>query len=319
MNDPINNHSGSPALDGDLVSIVIPCLNEAKAIATVITSWRKCLPLAPIFIVDNGSDDGTAEVAERAGAIVIAEPRRGKALAMKKAFEVLSSPIIIMVDGDDSYLPEGALTLIEVFQKTEASMVVGTRTPVAAADECFRMFHQQGTRAFSCFLKIFFGISRTDPFSGLRLFSKKFYKLVPLLGTGFDLEIELEIQAHEKGFLTAQCAVPFGPRFSGTQSKLMKRRDGMLIIFTMLRLLFDHRPCRAFSVLALTTAATSLVAGALPIKEYLETGLVPRLPLAVMAASLMVMAMIFFVAGFILESLLRHHKERFQIYMRASD
>jgi glycosyltransferase involved in cell wall biosynthesis len=299
------------------VTILIPCHNEAKSVASVVNEYRLALPGAGILVVDNSSTDSTCEAAAACGVGVICEPRRGKARAIITALEQIDSDLLIMVDGDGSYPAEGARILFEHYCTQPADMITGIRFTEAGNGEIFRPLHQVGTSLFGRVLDLVFGFRSGDIFSGLRLFSKRFYQNVPILSRGFELELELTVQAIDKGFLIAETPVPFRARTAGTNSKLRTVRDGVRIARFLLVLFRDYRPLVFFGTAASLIALSGLAAGILPVLEYFRTGLVGRFPLAVLAASLMILACLALQTGLSLESSLRYHREVYQNRIRS--
>lgn len=308
------------AQPGRSLVVVIPCLNEAPAIAGVVREFREVLPEARILVVDNASDDGTAEVAATAGAEVLHVPIRGKARAMLAAFDYVHEDLLLMVDGDGSYPASGGRQLLQSYAAAPCDFVSGIRTPgldgESAGLPAFRPMHQLGTRVFERFLWWSFRYRTRDLFSGLRLMTRKFYKNVPVLSRGFELEIELTIQAVDKGFSLHEIQVPFRTRADGTASKLDTVRDGWRILRALFVLLRDYRPLFFFSRVSAVILFLGLLAGSLPVYEYLQTSLVGRFPLAILAASLVSLAVLMGVAGLILEGNLRHHRESYQVKLR---
>lgn len=297
------------------VCVIIPCLDEAPAIAGVVRDFRATLPEARIVVVDNGSTDGTAAVARAEGAEVIVEPRRGKAQAMLTAFARVDADVVIMTDGDGSYPAAGAARLLARHRERPCDMMTGVRVSGDPGSD-FRPMHQAGTRAFELALQLVFGFRSRDLFSGLRLFSASFYQNVPLLSRGFELELELTIQAIDKGFHVEELEVPFTQRAEGTASKLRSVRDGLRILRFLVLLFRDYRPARFFGAIGLAFAAAGLAAGSLPVLEYIRGGTVGRFPLAFLAASLEVIAFLTLQVGVIIEGTLRYAREGFQVRVR---
>jgi len=295
--------------------ILIPCLNEERGVSSVVREFRDQFPKARIVVVDNGSTDKTAVLARDAGAEVVEERVPGKACAVLRAFSEIDSEILIMVDGDDSYPAEGAQRLYDQFQKEASDMITGIRRSLKSKS-AFRPLHQTGTSAFAQVLGIVFGYKPLDIFSGLRLFSQRFYKNVPIHSRGFELEMELTIQAIDKGFSMAEVEVPFRERAQGSRSKLRTVRDGLQILRLLLFLFRDYKPFVFFTGLSCLILAAGLTAGSLPVYEYFTTRMVGRFPLAILAAALCNLSAFTFFTGLILESSLRHRKEMFQIMLR---
>jgi hypothetical protein len=220
-----------------------------------------------------------------------------------------------MVDGDGSYPAEGAKLLVAEYEREPVDMVTGIRSAQNASD-VFRPMHQWGMSIFAAVLNCVFGFKPLDLFSGLRLFSRRFYQHVPVLSRGFELEIELTIQAVDKDFSMTEIPVPFRSRAQGSESKLKTVRDGLRIMRLLVVLFRDYRPFAFFGTIGALLAGFGLVAGSAPILEYFHTGLVNRLPLAVLAASLMTLSILLGLAGILLEANLRYHREAYHIQIR---
>ncbi len=297
------------------LTILVPCLNEELGIYCVVSEYRETFPFARILVVDNGSDDRTSEEAQRAGAEVITERRRGKATAVATALALVDTDIVIMVDGDGSYPAEGAEILFNEYCRHPVDMITGIRS-AQIGGEVFRPMHQFGMSIFAGVLKTVFGYKPYDLFSGLRLFSRRFYQHVPVLSRGFELELELTIQAIDKGFSMVEVPVPFRSRAEGSVSKLKTFSDGLRILRVLLVLFRDYRPLGFFGVMACIGLLLGFAAGSFPIYEFCTTGLVGRLPLAILAASIVSLSTVVFLAGLLLESSLRHHREAYHIQLR---
>ena len=297
------------------VTVLIPCLDEELAIADVVSDLRRELPDARILVVDNGSRDATAARARAAGADVISEPRRGKGYAVVAGFTLLDEDIVIMVDGDGSYPAECARRLLDAHAVTPADMITGLRTATART-AAFRPMHRLGSVIFARVFRLVFDHAPGDLFSGVRLFSKRFYKNVPVLFRGFELETELTVQAVEKGFRVSEVEVPFRERAAGSRSKLRTVHDGLRILRLLVVLFRDYRPLLFFGAIALVLFIGGLAAGSLPIYEYVTTRMVGRFPLAILAAGLMNLSLFTLLTGLMLESSLRHRRESYQITLR---
>ena len=228
---------------------------------------------------------------------------------------MINTELVLMVDGDGSYPAEGAQILFEQYCRQPVDMITGIRS-AQIGGEVFRPMHQFGMSLFASTLKTVFGYRPYDLFSGLRLFSRRFYQHVPVLSRGFELEIELTIQAIDKGFSMVEVPVPFRSRAEGSHSKLKTVSDGLRILRVLLVLFRDYRPLAFFGAISCIGVLLGLFAGYLPITEYFSTGLVGRLPLAILAASIEILATLVFLAGLLLESGLRHHREAYHIQLR---
>lgn len=298
------------------LTVLIPCLNEEHGIGSVVAEYRAEFPDARILVVDNGSTDRTGELARSAGAEVIAEPRRGKARAVQTALAEIRSGLLIMVDGDGSYPAKGARILLDEYRAQPADMLTGVRSAPEEMDGVFRPMHQLGMGVFATALRVVFGHSFADLFSGLRLFSERFHRHVPLLSGGFELEIELTLQALDKGFSTRDVPVPFRKRAEGSVSKLRTFSDGWRILRFLLLLFRDFKPLACFGTVAALVFVLGLLAGSVPVVEYARTGMVGRFPLAILAAALVNIAIILLLVGVLLQSSLRYHREAYQIELR---
>src|SRR6266446_282157 len=304
-----------PFMASPSLTILIPCLNEEVGVASVVREYATAFPRADILVVDNGSEDGTAAAARAAGATLLTEKRRGKARAVATALAAIDTDLVLMVDGDGSYPAEGAKFLVEEYLREPADMITGIRS-AQNATRIFRPMHQWGMSIFAAVLNLVFRFKPLDLFSGLRLFSRRFYQHVPVLSRGFELEIELTIQAIDKNFSMTEVPVPFRSRTNGSESKLETVRDGVRILRLLLVLFRDYRPLAFFGTMGAAVAATGLAAGSAPILEYFHTGLVNRLPLAVLAASLMTLSILIGLIGLLLEANLRYHREAYHIQLR---
>jgi glycosyltransferase involved in cell wall biosynthesis len=302
--------------DPPRLAILVPCLDEEKTIAAVVGEYRREFPQARILVVDNGSSDRTAENAAAAGAEIVREPRRGKGRAVATAFSLLDEDLVLMVDGDGSYPAEGARRLVAAYERDEADMITGIRISDRQRPS-FRPFHRLGGAAFARVFRLVFDYEPRDLFSGLRLFTNRFYRNVPILFRGFELETELTVQAVEKGFRLADVEIPFRERGEGTRSKLRTVRDGVRILRLLFVLFRDYRPLAFFGAAAGAFFLAGLAAGSLPVYEYYRTRWVGHFPLAILAASLMNLSLFSLLTGIMLESGLRHRRESYQIALRT--
>ena len=296
--------------------ILIPCYNEGPSISRVVADYKTIFPEADILVVDNASTDGTGRIAAEAGAQVFHEPRKGKARAIVTALEIIETDIVIMVDGDGSYPAEGARILFSKYREQPADLITGIRTPSDQNHQVFRPMHQVGTKFFARGTYLVFGYCPGDVFSGLRLFSRRFYKNVPILSSGFELEMELTVQAIDKGFSIDEVKIPFQERIEGTSSKLRTVRDGYKILRSLILLFRDYKPLYFFGTIAIFFFMLGLCAGFPPVYEYYQTRMVGRFPLAILAAALINISLFTFLTGLVSETNLRYHREAFQIRVR---
>jgi Glycosyl transferase family 2 len=289
------------------VAVLIPCYNEAATIAKVVDDFRAALPETSIYVYDNNSSDGTVERARAAGALIGHEARQGKGHVVKRMFSDIEADVYVLVDGDATYDAASAPQMIARLQADCCDMVVGVR--VGQETAAFRRGHRLGNTLLTGFVATAFGTTLRDMLSGYRVLSRRFVKSLPVLSTGFEIETELTIHAMELGVPIAEIDTPYFARPEGSESKLGTWTDGIRILSTIIRLYRAERPLFFFSVVGFVCAAAS-VALAVPIViTYAETGLVPRLPTAVLSTGLMLTAFLAIACGFILDTVTRGRKE----------
>ena len=290
------------------VVVVVPCHNEAQSVGKVVSDFRAALPGAEVLVVDNASTDDTAELARAAGARVVVEPRPGKGFALLTGFRAArDADFFVMVDGDDTYPAEDAHQLLAA-AAAGADMVVGTRLTEFEAG-AFRAGHSLGNRLFILLVRGLFGVKTRDLFSGYRVVTRRFLATAPLIARGFEVEAELSLQAAAHRFAIAEVPIRYRARPATSPSKLQTYRDGTRILLAILTFFRDYRPLMFFGTLALVLLLMSLAGGAVVVTEFLRTGLVPRLPLAVLSAALFILAALSFTCGVLLSSINRRAAE----------
>jgi glycosyltransferase involved in cell wall biosynthesis len=293
--------------DGPRIAVLVPCFNEEVAIAKVVADFRAALPEATIYVYDNNSTDRTVEVARRAGAVVGRETHQGKGNVVRRMFADVDADVIVLVDGDATYDAGSAGALIARLLEDRLDMVVAAR--IHSDEAAYRMGHRLGNRLFSASVAWVFNATFTDILSGYRVFSRRFVKSFPVLSRGFEIEIELTVHALELELPTAEIPTPYYARPQGSASKLSTWRDGLRILWTILNLYRTERPLPFFGGLGMALAVLS-VALAIPIfATFLEQGLVPRFPTAILATGLMLLAFLFVVAGLILDTVTKGRRE----------
>ncbi|KAF0118130.1 MAG: glycosyl transferase family protein [Rhodospirillaceae bacterium] len=290
------------------IAVVVPCYNEEGAIGAVIRDVARVLPDAHIHVCDNNSTDRTAAEARAAGAVVIAERSQGKGHAVRRLFSEIDADVYLMLDGDGTYDIESAPRLIALLVAERLDMVIGKRMP-AHAQNTYRPGHVFGNRLLTVLARFFFGRGFTDMLSGYRVFSRRFVKSLPVLSAGFEIETEMTLHCLSLNLPHAEVETPYYERAHGTESKLRTYRDGMRIVLLMIRLFKDYRPLAFFNGVGAFMAALALILFAPVLSDYLETGLVARLPTAILSTGLMVAAFLSVNAGFILDSVARHRLE----------
>lgn len=289
------------------IAVLVPCFNEEAALATVIADFRKNLPSAQIYVYDNNSSDRTAVVAREAGAEVRSERRQGKGHVVRRMFADVDADIYVLVDGDATYDAASAPRMIETLLSDHLDMVVGLRVDQAVA--AYRPGHRTGNRMLTGFLSSVFGQAFKDILSGYRVFSRRFVKSFPVLSDGFEIETELSVHALELALPVAEIETPYYARPEGSFSKLNTWRDGFRILGTILKLYRSEKPLRFFTAIGtfLTLVSIGLV---IPIiVTYLEIGLVPRLPTAVLSMGLMILAVLSVSSGLVLDTVTRGRRE----------
>ena len=289
------------------VAVLVPCYNEQGAIAKVVTDFRAALPEARIYVYDNNSSDDTAEVAKRAGAIVRRENHQGKGHVVRRMFNDVEADVYVLVDGDATYDAPSAAAMIGRLLDDNLDMVVATR--VDAGEKVYRRGHRIGNLFLTGFVAHIFGRAFTDILSGYRVFSRRFVKSFPILSGGFEIETELTVHALELELPVGEVATPYFSRPAGSESKLSTWEDGFRIVRTILKLYRSERPLPFFGAFGLALAFMS-VGLAIPIFiTYLQQGLVPRLPTAVLSTGLMLLAFLSVACGLILDTVTRGRRE----------
>jgi glycosyltransferase involved in cell wall biosynthesis len=289
------------------VAVLIPCLNEEVAIPKVIADFRRHLPDALIFVYDNGSTDRTSEVAQAEGAIVRREPLRGKGNVVRRMFADIEADIYVLVDGDDTYDAASAPALIQRLIDHSLDMVNGAREEKSEA--AYRRGHRFGNRMLTGMVAYFFGERMGDMLSGYRIMSRRFVKSFPALSTGFETETELTVHALELRLPIAEVMTPYRERPPASSSKLRTIPDGIRIMRLIVRLVREERPLEFFSAVAALLAIVSIVLAVPVIGDYLRTGLVPRLPTALLSTGLMLVSFLSFACGLILSTVTRGRME----------
>ncbi len=289
------------------VAVLLPCYNEERTIAKVVADFRAALPGAAIYVYDNNSTDRTIEVAKGAGAIVRRETYQGKGHVVRRMFNDVEADIYVLADGDATYDAPSAPAMIDKLIEERLDMVVGCR--VDREESAYRRGHRTGNMVLTGFVAHTFGRAFTDILSGYRVFSRRFVKSFPILSGGFEIETELTIHALELELPVAEVATPYYSRPSGSASKLSTWRDGFRILWTVLKLYRAERPLSLFGAMGIALAIVS-VGLAVPIFiTYVEQGIVPRLPTAVLSTGLMLLAFLLVACGLILDTVTRGRRE----------
>jgi hypothetical protein len=289
------------------IAVLIPCYNEEVAVPRVIRDFRKALPNANIYVYDNASSDRTAEVAAQEGALVGHEPYPGKGNVMRRMFSDIDADIYVLVDGDDTYDAQAAPQLVRTLLDKQLDMVNGAR--VTAIKEAYRFGHRFGNRLLTGLVQVIFGKQFDDMLSGYRVFSRRFVKSFPAISNGFEIETELTVHALELRMKTAEVPIRYKDRPAGSASKLNTIRDGFRILRMIGMLVKEERPLMFFSCMFALLGLLSIGLMTPVFIEYLETGLVPRLPTAVLSSVIMLLAFLSLACGLILDTVTHSRRE----------
>ena len=290
------------------IAVLVPCRNEAITVARVVADFRAALPGCRVYVYDNGSTDTTAEDARRAGATVRTEARPGKGGVVRRMFAEVEADVYVLVDGDSTYDAASAPAMVRMIVEQDLDMVTGLRNDEGRAG-AYRRGHRFGNSAFNALLGTLFGARPGDLFSGYRAFSRRFVKSFPAASRGFEIETEMTVHALQQGLPTAEVETRYFERHDASSSKLSTWRDGLRILRMTVSLFRDERPLVFFGTLAALFAIPGLILGVSVVIEYLETHLVPRLPTAVLATGLMLLAFMMLGCGLILDHVARGRRE----------
>lgn len=298
----------------DKIAVLIPCYNEAVTIGKVVDDFHKALPDASIYVYDNNSSDSTAEIALAHGAEVRFEPRQGKGNVVRQMFRDIEADCYLMVDGDDTYPAEAARALCDPILENRADMTVGDRLSNGTyAEENKRAFHGFGNNLVRAMIKWIYGYGFDDVMTGYRAFSRTFVKTFPVLSEGFQIETELSIHAVDRRWRILDVPIVYRDRPAGSESKLDTVGDGIKVIMMIGSLFKNYRPLKFFCLVALILAVIGLIFGIPVVVEYIQTGLVPRFPTAILAVAFVFLAALALVAGLILDSVAKSERREWEL------
>ncbi|SHO63462.1 Glycosyltransferase involved in cell wall bisynthesis [Pseudoxanthobacter soli DSM 19599] len=289
------------------IAVLVPCHNEAAAIGAVVRDFRRSLPTATIYVYDNNSTDETVRIAEEAGAVVRRETRQGKGHVVRRMFADVDADIYVMVDGDDTYEAEAAPLLIETLVNDNMDIVNGARE--AVGDAAFRRGHKFGNRLLSGLVSAVFGKRNDDMLSGYKAMSRRMVKSFPVKSSGFEIETELLVHALELDLPIGERPTRYRERGEGSTSKLRTYRDGLRILWLISHLIREEKPLQFFSTIAFVVFLVALAFGVPVVLEFGRTGLVPRLPTAVLAMGLALASLLALNAGLVLDGVSRGRRE----------
>jgi glycosyltransferase involved in cell wall biosynthesis len=296
-----------PQIDSPRIAVLLPCYNEEAAIAATVAGFRAALPGATVYVYDNNSRDRTREIAAEAGAVVRSERQQGKGHVVRRMFADIDAEVYVMADGDLTYDPTAAPAMVDLLLAEQFDMVVGTRRH--EEKQAFRGGHVLGNRLFTGLLAGLFGRSFSDIFSGYRVFSRRFVKSFPVLSSGFEIETEMSVHALELRMPVGEVETVYAARPEGSQSKLSTYSDGWRILTTIVTLYRIERPVLFYGGIGALLVALAVVLAIPLVVTYLATGLVPRVPTAILVTGMTIIAVLCFFTGLILDTVTRGRRE----------
>ena len=297
------------------IAVLIPCYNEAKTVEKVVKDYKKALPEADIYVYDNNSTDGTDKIAKKAGAIVKYEYRQGKGNVIRSMFKDIEAYCYLMIDGDDTYPAENAREMCDLVLEGKADMVIGDRLSSTYFTENKRPFHNLGNRLVRGLINKLFKSNVRDIMTGYRAFSYEFVKTFPVLSKGFEIETEMTIHALDKNFLLKEMPVNYRDRPAGSVSKLNTYRDGFRVLKTIGRLFKEYKPTIFFSIIGLIFLVIAVVFAVPVFADYFKTGLVPRYPTLIFSGFMLIISILMFVCGLLLEVVVKKHRQMFELVL----
>ena len=297
------------------IAVLIPCYNESKTIEKVIKDYKSVLPEADIYVYDNNSSDGTDKIAKKAGAIVKYEYKQGKGNVIRSMFKDIDADCYLMIDGDDTYPKENAREMCEYILDGKADMVIGDRLSSTYFKENKRPFHNFGNVLVRGLINTLFKSNVRDIMTGYRAFSYEFVKTFPVLSKGFEIETEMTIHSLDKNLLLKEIPVDYRDRPEGSVSKLNTYSDGFKVLKTIARLFKEYKPTVFFSLISLIFLIISLIFSIPVFTEYFKTGMVPRIPTLIFAGFMLMISILMFVCGVILEVVVKKHRQLFELIL----
>ena len=293
--------------DSPNIAVLLPCYNEEAAIAATVAGFKAALPGASIYVYDNNSKDRTREIAAEAGAIVRTEKQQGKGHVVRRMFADVDADVYVMADGDLTYDPAAAPAMVDMLIAEQLDMVVGTRRH--ERKDAYRGGHVLGNKVFTGLLSGLFGRSFSDIFSGYRVFSRRFVKSFPVLSAGFEIETEMSVHALELRMPVGEVETVYAARPEGSQSKLSTYGDGWKILKTIFNLYRVERPVLFYGGIGEILLLVAILLALPLVRTYLQTGLVPRFPTAILVTGMVIVAVLCVFAGLILDTVTRGRRE----------
>ena len=295
------------------IAILIPCYNESKTIRKVIKDFKSVLPDADIYVYDNNSTDGTDKIAKRAGATVRYEYKQGKGNVIRSMFRDIDADCYLIIDGDDTYPKENAKAMCKLILDKKADMVIGDRLSSTYFKENKRLFHSFGNIIVKKIINLLFKSNLKDIMTGYRALSYDFVKTFPILSKGFEIETEMTIHALDKNFLIKEIPIKYRDRPEGSTSKLNTYIDGFKVILTIEKLFKEYKPQLFFCIIGVFFLIISLIFGIPVFIEYFKTHLVERFPTLIFSGFMLMISIVSFVCGIILEVVVKKHRQLFEL------
>ena len=299
------------------IVVLIPCYNEEKTIAKVVKDFKRCLSGADVYVYDNNSTDDSVNLAKAAGAIVRYEIRQGKGNVVRSMFRDIKADCYLMVDADDTYSAKDAKKMCDLILKNNYDMVIGDRLSSTYFTENKRLFHNFGNKIVRFLINKLFKANINDVMSGYRTFSYEFVKSYPVLSKRFEIETEMTIHAIDKNFKIKTMPITYKDRIVGSVSKLNTYKDGMMVINTIGELVKEYRPRLFFNFCSLVFLVIAFILGLPVFIEYFETGLVPRFPSLIVSMIFLVLSLLLFITGIILEVLSKKYNQLYELYLNS--
>ncbi len=299
--------------ENNKIAVLIPCYNESKTIEKVVKDYKKALPDADIYVYDNNSSDDTDKIAKKAGAIVKYEYRQGKGNVIRTMFRDIEADCYLMIDGDDTYPAENAREMCDLVLDGKADMVIGDRLSSTYFTENKRPFHNFGNRIVRLLINKIFNNNVKDIMTGYRAFSYDFVKGFPVLSKGFEIETEMTIHAVDKNYKLVEVPVTYRDRPEGSVSKLNTYSDGFKVLKTIATLFKEYKPALFFNIFAFIILAVSLVMGIPVVCEYFKTGLVPRFPTLIVSSIFLLVSILLWITGIILQVIVKKHRQLYEL------
>ena len=301
------------------IAVIIPCYNESKTIEKVVKDYKNALPEANIYVYDNNSSDGTDKIAEKAGAIVRYETKQGKGNVIRTMFREIDADCYLMVDGDDTYPAESAREMCNYVLENNVDMVIGDRLSSTYFQENKRPFHNFGNKLVENLINRIFKSNIVDIMTGYRAFSYNFAKTFPILSKGFEIETEMTIHAIDKNFTLKEVPVQYRDRPAGSESKLNTVSDGVKVVKTIATLFKEYKPSMFFNIVGSFVLLISIIMAIPVFVEYFQTGLVPKYPTLIVSSILLVISLLLYAVGIILQVIVKKHRQLFEILLNQTE